>query len=515
MIVRLMVLIVSMMSVTASAAAQPLPRVPRSLRPYAVSHIAEAYIHRIAVELRLSEAQEAAVAAMLEAYKQAWSKSLPNERQRFIQACEAYEAEYTARGVDFNLAELSEEVRAASDVLRAELERHDEVLFSQIEAILTDEQLIRMQRVRNWRMRFTLWSRTEGWQEAAIDLMELIRREPEPHRRHYSTQPQYITLSDEAYERLFSTMDLYESMLLEGLHRSVANRLRGLRIGREYMDRYHRLQSAGVPDPGDSQDMRQMDLEVRRAKIAPMRNLERVNRIGLDLFMNELPDEDARELQRIYLESAYPTVYPDPSSADALFETLATMEGLNDNQQEAAEAMHGMYALEHDVVSRQMADAENDQFTLVWMNWEDYERRSQLFVQIADLGFEREGISEKYCARMSAMLTLDQLADVLIRHWRNETARLDAHQANLRLQRQKPPPQIISAMLLRSIASDAERDLVLEHIRDRVESMELEPADRAAAMRIMNFDPWKVEPLRPWYNAEWIKTAEEFAERGQ
>jgi len=50
---------------------------------------------------------------------------------------------------------------------------------------------------------------------------------------------------------------------------------------------------------------------------------------------------------------------------------------------------------------------------------------------------------------------------------------------------------------------------VLQHINGLIESMRLEPDERAAALRIQNFDPWKVEPLRPWYNDEWIRIAEE------
>ncbi len=489
---------------------------PRVRGPINVGHaIHDVQIDQIAIVLKLSPEQEAAIRSLRDAYETDWLAALPHEREQFIATNEKYKEEYDKRK-QFNLTELAEDLRRLATVLRVELRMRDEVFFSQIEAMLTDDQRSRMQRVRNWRKRHLLATRMSERHEAAIDLMELIRIDSTRQRREYSTPPNFITVTDEEYDGLQPAMDAYEPMLIAAMKRAVETTIDLSDLRHRGLDLSSRLMEAGAtPDshPIEHDERWQMRLAYGRKRIAPMQRLERVNRAGLHLFMEHLPPEKAIELRHNYYTTAYPTVYPDRGAAGLLFDVVLDRADLDDDQRDAISDLQGVWRLEHDALCMEMHELEREQFLENRRDWQNERLRSQLYLAISDAGMARERLNREHVELMTQILQPKQIAGVLVDLWKRERqtgSSSERRRGRSRRTRESPPP-IMTALVLRAIPSDAQREQIMMHVEQVLANGDVErsPAERAAA-RLVTFDEETIDIPRPWHQPTWVQRAMQY-----
>jgi len=380
----------------------------------------DVHLDQFAIWLDLSPEQENAIRLMCEDYREAWSALLPEVTSEFHRTFEVFQKESDKpEEWQHRQLELMTQLHRDAELIRIARKRHDEAFFDGIERLLTEEQARAMPRVRRWRERTNLTSsgihNSFPPEAGQIDLLTLIREETDRPRRRFSAgEPEYITLSPHEFAAAYPAMEEYELQFIATLRHAVAadRRLAGENYRR--LDISTSLQSIGATadtHPDEFAEMEELKREVGKARIALAGEVIRVNRLGLMLICNALPADKAAELTRMYNEIAYSRVYPDPMSAEPLYEHVLELETLDDVQAGSIRALQEMYQQRHATLSKQMA-ATRDVFYEIRYTREDgwFEDQEHNEMGCNVLGLAREQLNDRQRELVTLMLLPEQVA---------------------------------------------------------------------------------------------------------
>jgi len=509
MIIRHLIALCLILAWVPSTHGQQLPRMHGEF--YVPHPIHDVQMDRIVIWLSLSEEQEEAVRRLRDGYERSWLQVLPDQRAKLIALNEEYEQEMHHRDDDtrrFNLKETVERMLAIVDRMRAAMANHDDAFIADIAALTTPAQMARLPRVKRWRQRDSLRRQCAELADAGALLPDFIRPDTARTARQFSAnEPPYVEVTRAEDDLLQAVMEQYEISLIAALRQLAESRRASSIANQTYMDRVrsHRAnEMTRTTHPDEFHALDQLSKEITEPLVAPIRELDRVNDLGLQLLTSVLPDDKAERLRDIYQTQVAPVVYPDPASAELLYDAAGTIQSFGDELRQSLEDMRMVFASEHPLHCDRMVAAERNRRDMRWMHPRDYQIRAQAWADLAERGFEREALNQQQCTLAAQMLPPDQLARLIIAVWDAEyIRRADILAARSRRIRSTAPTRIITAWLLRAIPSNAQRQQVLTIIAGTI-SDDL-PDDVAARRReLLTWDFQVIEPKRPWYSQTWL-----------
>jgi len=325
------------------------------------------------------------------------------------------------------------------DALMSELEEKDRRYFENLEALLTDEQLPRMDRVLLGRQRFRWRVGREQLPGANVDLIELVEGLPlgQLKRRHESQvrrarmlrkfdeaerpfdvqalplEERGLALGDEEHERVEAIISDFEPQFVRALREASEETSR--RIALSYKGVYinQRIEADGE----DLEARERARLERRRDAYwdratrtgnAARRRLRALNEAALVRFEAALSEANAELLRSRYLELAYPQVYPDRASAVQLYDVAQDLDDLNEGQRPMLDALRAQFLREHEALSEEMAEAVMAKYTEAGNREQSIENSYEGGRRLLELGRKREALNEKQFNLLRAQLTPEQ-----------------------------------------------------------------------------------------------------------
>ncbi len=466
---------------------------------------------QFAIWLDLSHDQETAMRAALDAYIRRFNSSTESLHERVEVAWRTYDqshGEMQPHEAEAALNNVIAAVGAFQEAARAE----DDRFFAEVRTLLSADQLPRWRRLPLRRHRVAGLGGGGRLHEAELDLMKMIRIETDRERREYSgNPPAFVTVSSDEFDTLVAAMDVYEPMLIvarennkRAYRRVLPELLQATELGRRGMDR-----GLSQTEREQLQASRREVAEVwGRGHIHTSYELERLNRRGLELFMQHLPPAKAAELEHTYLVSAYPNIYEDPTALIDLLETTLNLSTLSKEQHDELVAIRDAYNAAYRSLSRKMAKTERDERNVMFTNpVDEWDQRFRLTIERSDLGFEREALATSTIERVLQTITTEQSAAVLRDLWVAETHRLHAHRADRRSRRRWEPQQVVTANLLRVLNASGLREDVFVAYERLIATEALDAGDTEIVLQLPDWQYADVEPVRYWHDEQRVEHA--------
>ncbi|MBL1216734.1 MAG: hypothetical protein D8M59_04485 [Planctomycetes bacterium] len=226
--------------------------------------------------------------------------------------------------------------------LRADIEEQwaseaaelEESFFSDVKALLSEEQAESWPKYERDRRRRTLLHRSPGrYSGETVDLIRILTS---------------LELEDEALEPVNGLVDQYAEELDRKLQEreDLAAKLRGSTAT---------VGAAPGPGGGDnpSERLRQRDdLDRKR------RDLRDLNHRYMDLMAGALSPEDGKRFRRLFLEQCYVSIYRT-TQADMYIEQVAKVEDLSEEQSQQIADISQRYTARLNDIRRQMVELQN------------------------------------------------------------------------------------------------------------------------------------------------------------
>ncbi|MGI9014195.1 MAG: hypothetical protein ACR2GY_08095, partial [Phycisphaerales bacterium] len=149
----------------------------------------------------------------------------------------------------------------------------------------------------------------------------------------------------------------------------------------------------------------------------PDERLVAINRQGVHALASVLPLQSVAQLERLYRESAYPSVYPDPASALPLYEAALDIADLDPGIAAQIEQLRQMYVRQHAILSSELAQAHMARRRAARHTSNAHPDALQLnsIEPILDIGLERELLNAAQIDRLRSLLPAEQVA--LLPEW--------------------------------------------------------------------------------------------------
>lgn len=290
-----------------------------------------------------------------------------------VQARELYDAAFERRGH-----------------LVLSLEEHDDRFFNDLELILNDTQRSRFQTVRFMRMRQVYRRGRNALPEANVDLFAFLDQ-----ARFRTIQVAHAILCKEQ-----------EFILL--LRQSDDGNALGERYSIEYSAAYVRMQEhqEGTPERAHwwNECMRAAQ-HITRYKLPPSDNLVHFNRTFLAELKELLAPREYAAIETKYLREAYPEVYPDPGTAEALYAAALKLDDVDDNTRAAIKGLRDSFRFDHDRLSRRMCESILKRRRASLKN----EPIISLWDELLAIGRQREQMNQDQLALLRVLLTPEQV----------------------------------------------------------------------------------------------------------
>jgi len=230
--------------------------------------------------------------------------------------------------------------------LRSRIIAHEQSLFDSLGALLPPERRDLIQRVRLGRRRFLAAPRDydDVLPEARPDpIAILLSRDAVGERR-------------EAIDALIAAS---EERYVAALERDLEARLRRDRdrwIEQAIQAQLRTLEPESFARVQLLKEFYERKARAGKRRINAAENLEREALRVVDQAVRCLHPDDAYFVVSRFRDIAHPTIYPDPASADALFENLAQSDFLSESMKNDLAELQRAFSNEHESLSKMMAE---------------------------------------------------------------------------------------------------------------------------------------------------------------
>jgi hypothetical protein len=399
--------------------------IPRVIKPQDLPAMCE--------QLRLSEAQAHALGEMHEHWSAAFQAQFGEGLRDAIQAREAF-INAIARPdkvpSEQPIVVMQRETMARIERLRQTIDSRNERFYQQLSAILTPEQQARLPRVRLNQERLEYGRGLISIRERNADVMALIGRLP-------VLAPDEIIALDQAIDEM---LPAYVANLREA--ERAEDKATALKAEVADIARPYALGDITQPDEIRNR-IESLYRDWGRLVLPPSEKVVEASRRMVERFAIILSPANAAELRRLYNETSYPEVWPDPGRADRLFTAAARLENLTKDQSEAIALFRAQYEEQHGRLSDLMAKV----LYRCGIDWvrrtaESLARFEDGQQELLQLGLEREALNQRQGRLLASVLLPHQVqrlppwdssADPVPRPWdRNGQTRAKSNTA--------PPP---------------------------------------------------------------------------
>ncbi len=278
-----------------------------------------------------------------------------------------------------------------------------EVLFTDFATLLTEDQMMRVTRVRNARTRHLYRPGTRELPEGKADLASLLVG---------------MTLTDEEWAALMPVLDEYEPIFIAALKRTQDAHVRGGKASARMVALLQELDRENTEHGRDPDHYINSPLYHEAQKLRDERtritepasiHLAQVNREWVARIEAALAEENADIFRRRFLETAYKPIHPDPAHADALYDAALALDDLTDEQRDILETLHEEFRRAHERLSFDMRDIyDRQQEARITASREKREYFTQGIYELAQAGLKREQLNEAQLTKINAILTPEQ-----------------------------------------------------------------------------------------------------------
>lgn len=276
----------------------------------------------------------------------------------------------------------------------------DKKFFNDVESLLNQQQLERMDRVRNLRVRTRLVRTNPKLPDSDVDIVSLL----------YSVVRAKLTPEVERF------LDDFEPRFVAALRHSsntafaVAHHVRQAQsIGHEMRTGKHtEAERAALFEEYIDTRAKYMN-----PKVSACERIADLNREALAQLERILPEDQYTTLARTYYRTAYPTIFPDPALAQRIFDAALALESIEAYQRDAITALQTTYQRDHAQRSQKVVEAMDEYWRRRAIA--DPEERQELFEareKIIELGMQREALSDTQVDRIRDILLPEQFAQL-------------------------------------------------------------------------------------------------------
>lgn len=354
--------------------------------------------------LNLSDQQQLAVTSMHDDYRRSYRALYDNEIEQFLEEMRSMTG-FSVPSRD-ELEDISRGVRTLEGRVRS----LDARLFDQMQAILTDEQLAIMPRVRLARQRHTYnqQQHLQMWTMGTplVDLSAIMHELELPEADHAAIDPLVARYESNVTSRLGSLHDSATSL---------------------WMDLYDAIEAAGFnldemqdfenADPEEMQKMMQamqqifMELTAKGRK--EVNRIRALNRDTLQSFRGLIPDESYRRIRNAYYSRAYPHIAAMTQSMPVGTTLLAELNDITEQQRQAAADAVRTALIELDAVVQDAIDKIDhfrSTFNFMDFDQEAFQRHNE---QLNELQQKAGEIAQQLQRRLTEILTAEQVQQYL------------------------------------------------------------------------------------------------------
>lgn len=296
-----------------------------------------------------------------------------------------------------------EQKSADRQVFMKEFGELAEILYTDLATLLTEDQMMRIQRVRSARIRHLYRPDVGELPEGRADLASVLVG---------------MTLTDQEWTALMSVLDQYEPIIIDALKRRQEAHVRGGKAAARSVALLEELDRENTQHGRDADhyinsplyhEAQKLREEWARITESASIHLAQINREWVPRFEAALAEENADIFRRRFLETAYEPIHPDPAHADALYDAVFALEDLTDVQRDILETLHEEFRRAHGVISFEMRDIyDRQQEARITASREKREYFTQGIYELAQAGLRREQLNEAQLAKIKAILTPEQ-----------------------------------------------------------------------------------------------------------
>lgn len=365
--------------------------------------IDHARLESLLEQIAASDAQAREISMSHSLYLQEWSKSFDEDITKMVAAWQSsYVPPETFAGQ--SMAAQFKEAKELADRLRFRLKGANDAFFDGVEFILADSQLTSMRRFRLGWERFCLKRSMQGIPEKGIDIVDFLQKVDlvDAERAMVDAylldqEPAYIAALKEAAEA-DERVAIVEFELLD--------------VARPYMGKM-------VRPPEAERQVLALRAKAGKLGLRSWKRLVEMNRRILQQSTALLSPETAQAIRLSYATAAYPSVFPDATSAEFIFEGALALSTLEKPQSEALMALRDQYRAKHASLSAAMCASIFECEVLIHKG--EATNQADAAVQRAEtirLGTERETWNLSQVNSINGFLSVEQQALLPIYHFR-------------------------------------------------------------------------------------------------
>ncbi len=220
---------------------------------------------------------------------------------------------------------------AVKEVLRDEAA----ALFGQLSAVLAEEQVGELRRVRNDRMRTVYQTVGTAYPGANVALTAILT----------GMRDECIPSDKASFD---ATLRAYDQSLTMAMRRHYERKW-------EMMARasIFNARSLGGESPAV---FRARFLRLLGRTVDAEESIVQLNELYLPLLQATLTDDSAQTLEYLYQKSAHPLVFPDPFDLRRVFRAVTDRQDLTEKQHEAIQSLSELHEFRQDAVAQRMID---------------------------------------------------------------------------------------------------------------------------------------------------------------
>ncbi len=341
--------------------------------------------------VRLSEDQRTLAKAFLDDYQARVETDYRPQYRMWLAAQSDYmRAAGRPEEHEFRTVELYKASAALHDKVFADLDMLDAGFFRDLQSILAPDQFDRFARVYHARHRQLFRRSRSVLPEANVDLFAFL----DDANLSDAVRADVSALYESEFVRLIRAS--YEARsLAEG---DTAERLNLLALQKQ-----HKPQT---PEWNEiAMRLRRIEERSGRFSIPPSDNLVHFNRTFLAELKELLAPREYAAIETKYLREAYPEVYPDPGTAEALYAAALKLDDVDDNTRAAIKGLRDSFRFDHDRLSRRMCESIFKRRRASLKN----EPIISLWDELLEIGRQRERMNQDQLALLRVLLTPEQV----------------------------------------------------------------------------------------------------------
>jgi len=251
------------------------------------------------------------------------------------------------------------ELRITEEQFIATLIRHEEDLFNKLAAGLSDNQLPELPRVREHRARNRCMTGRREIAKERADLASLVEQ---------GFPPDTLADVDELlvdYEKVVTPAFLETELACRTAEPLLVSNAAKMLFHDDGTQR-------SGSDPAFQEESRQLASQYKQilaTRLAPMKEVCRINDEYLPKLVQALPKTDADRLRALYLAKCYPQVYPDSLYPEPIHQRFLELPDISEDVVTAAQELWSSYQRNYDrlnTIMREEFDRRQLQMAATW-----------------------------------------------------------------------------------------------------------------------------------------------------